>query len=77
MDGTKAGEEAGPRGGAGLRCEQVCGFTAAQEWEQVQVHSCGVRRQQAPALPPRVETLNHGEGRAGVEAEAGWGVAYI
>lgn len=28
--------------GTGLRCEQVCGFTAMLEWEQFQVHSCGV-----------------------------------
>lgn len=62
--------------GAGLRCEQVCGFTAMQEWEQFQVHSCGVWLTliytyiYTPSLPACVE-MSPWEGR---ERRAGWGL---
>lgn len=53
--------------GAGLRCEQVCRFTAMLEWEQFQVHSCGVWLTviHTPRLPACVEILTPWEGGGG------------
>lgn len=63
--------------GAGLRCEQVCGFTAVLEWEQFQVHSCGVWLADTPNLSACVEILSPWEGGGGGlgrrERWAGWG----
>lgn len=63
--------------GAGLRCEQVCGFTAVLEWEQFQVHSCGVWLAYTPSRSACVEILSPWEGGGGGlgrrERWAGWG----
>lgn len=63
--------------GAGLRCEQVCGFTAVLEWEQFQVHSCGVWLADTPSRSACVEILSPWEGGGGGlgrrERWAGWG----
>lgn len=58
IDETKAGEEVASGEAAGLRCEQVCRFTASLEWEQFQVHSCGVWPADTPSLSACAETLS-------------------
>lgn len=60
--------------GAGLRCEQVWGFTAVQEWEQFQVHSCGVwfTIAHTPSLPACVEILSPWEDGRGEQGGASW-----